>query len=342
MSPWHTLLNNYQMTLAEDGSEVICKGEQSTHSTRIVPLVHHEVISVVGEDAEKFLQGQLTCDLQDVSQMGSRLGAHCAIKGSMIALYRLMKTDGGFLLRLHRGTAAGALQSLQKYIVFSKAEAKNVSQEMVGLGLIGPGATALVEKLTETAPSETDRLVRSGDVHIIRVPQERYELWMPVEKAPEVIAQLERIAPMGSTREWLLSEIEAGIPDLRPATQETFIPQMANLQAFKGVSFTKGCYTGQEIVTRLQHRGKLNKCMYHLVGECETLPQAGDYLDSTDKERVGQVLYAASADNGQIHMLAIMNKSAEESSLKLAEQNTPLSHAELPYTLDPELFEKKR
>lgn len=343
MSQWQTLLHTYQVTLSEQGDEVITVADHDSQ-TCIVPLVHDKAISVLGPEAEKFLQGQLSCDMSDVSDLGSRLGAHCNIKGGMLALYRVISTEGGFWLRTHQDMLEGGLKNLKKYIMFSKAEAEDQSENIIGFGLIGPGAGTLVEKLFDKLPSETDKAIHAGNMIAIKVPGDRYELWLPADEAEAVLAQLTRLAPLGTTQEWILAEIQAGIPDLRSATLETFIPQMTNLQALKGVSFTKGCYTGQEIVTRLQHRGKLTKPMYLAQVKTAKLPNAGDQLHSINKNNVGQVVLASWSDEGEATLLAVINKTqADEHAIHLTDTLGPeLQLLSLPYELDPELFESKR
>lgn len=341
MSQWQTLLQGYAITLSEDQNCIISASE-SSESTRIIPLLHQRVISVIGTDAEKFLQGQLTCNVKEANELGSRLGAHCNVKGSMLALYRLIAIEGGFWLRLHHETAVSGLNNLKKYIIFSKATANDESDSVLGLGLMGAGASTLVEKLFDRVPTEIDKSVRAGNKVAIKVPGDRFEVWMPANEISDALEVLLKFAPFGTTNDWICEEIKAAIPDLRASTQEHFIPQMSNLQALKGVSFNKGCYTGQEIVTRLQHRGKLNKPMYLASVEANQQINAGDIIDSAEKEGIGEVLLAAQ-DSDRTLLLAVITKAqADEHALMLANNKSPITLLELPYELDPELFVSKR
>lgn len=340
-------MNNWLQALEQAGATLEGEHRLSTSAsidqTLVTPLLHQQVISVLGADAHKFLQGQLSCDISEIDQRGSGLGAHCNIKGAMLALYRLMVVEGGYWLRTSQELREAAQANLNKYIIFSKADTADLSEEIVGLGLSGPGAVALVERVLDRAPSEVNGTIRSGQRLAVKVPGKRYELWLPVSEALELLPNLLDSATLGGTAQWELQEIRAGIPDLRAASTETHIPQMTNLQALNGVSFTKGCYTGQEIVTRLQHRGKLNKCMFHARVESSTLPAVGDYLHSAQREKIGQVLLAAAAEDSTVELLAVITKAqADEHQLMLESQNGPvLELLELPYTLDPELFERK-
>lgn len=341
-------MNNWLQALENAGATLHGEHRLSTsasqNKTLITPLIHQQVISVIGPDAQKFLQGQLTCDIAELDQRGSGLGAHCTIKGAMLSLYRLMAVEGGYWLRLSAELREQAQANLNKYIIFSKAETTDLSEQIVGLGLSGPGAATLVERLMDRAPSEVNGTLRSGQRLAVKVPGKRYELWLPVSEAIELLPSLLDSAAMGSTEQWELQEIQAGIPDLRAASADHYIPQMTNLQALDGVSFSKGCYTGQEIVTRLQHRGKLNKCMFRAQVSSDKLPAIGSYLHSAQREKVGQVLLAAPLGDSQYELLAVISKEqADSHALMLDSQNGPaVELLSLPYELDPEMFERKR
>jgi len=339
------LLEEQGITLNTAQNEVLSR---SSKATQVVPLIHQRVLSIHGPDTEKFLQGQLTCDVSEVFNRGSGLGAHCNIKGHMLSLFRLMKTQqNGIWMRMHHSIFDSAAANLKKYMIFSKAEAEEVSANISGLGLLGPGAQALVEKLFDRSPSEDNGALLLSNGIVVRVPGDRFEIWMDSEALCELIKQLPDAVGIGATDDWLLSEIDAAIPDLRAETQEAFIPQMTNFQALSGVSFKKGCYTGQEIVTRLQHRGQLKKPMYIAEVESDTCPQAGQTISSPDKDNAGQVVFAApcekSGERGEnrYRLLAVIVKNLAESAPLSLAGGAQLTLQPLPYTLDPKLFEPK-
>jgi folate-binding protein YgfZ len=276
-----------------------------------------------------------------VNENGSRLGAHCTPKGSMIALYRLIKLKEGYLLHCPTNLFDAGFSVLKKYIIFSKAEAKDQREAFAGLGLIGPGAESLMHKLFESIPTEVDRTVTQDGLIGVRLPGGRFEVWMNVEQSADVIKRLLDLAPFGSTNDWELSEIMSAIPDINIDSSEQYIPQMTNLQALKGISFKKGCYTGQEIVARLQHRGKLNKPMYLIEIDSDQIPSIGTSLHTDNREHAGHILRAAKEEN-RIKALAVITKTeADEHTLRL-EDGANVRILDLPYELDPELFVAKR
>ncbi|MCP4596707.1 folate-binding protein [Neptuniibacter sp.] len=312
-------------------------------TTQVIPLIHQRVLSVKGPDTEKFLQGQLTCDVRDVFSRGSSLGAHCNIKGHMLSLFRMIKVDQEQVwLRMSHDIFDSACNNLKKYIVFSKAEAEEVSDTIAGIGVTGPGAQALIENLFDQSPTEDNGILTLSNGVVIRVPGNRYEIWMEQEALAALIDKLPDEVGLGSTDNWLLSEIDTATPDLRKETQEAFIPQMTNFQALDGVSFSKGCYTGQEIVTRLQHRGQLKKPMYLAEVESNTRPLPGQGIDTEEKPNAGQVVLAAPCGENRFRLLAVINKTlAESHELRLSGENKAIELLELPYPLDPDLFTRK-
>ncbi|MFW1678484.1 YgfZ/GcvT domain-containing protein [Pontibacter sp. JAM-7] len=316
-----------------------CVSTNSQKTTLAIPLEQYRVLSIKGPDCWKFLQGQLTCDMDEVKNRGSSLGAHCNIKGHMLSLFRIMRiADDEVWLRMDASIFDTAVTNLKKYIVFSKAEACEITDQVTGLGLLGPGATAVIDKLFERVPSEDNGIISLNQGAVVRVPGDRFELWVTQDKLPDHLSNVPDRVGIGAIDAWQLSEINAGIPDLRPETQEAFIPQMTNLQALAGVSFRKGCYTGQEIVTRLQHRGQLKKSMYLVSTSSPQPPQPLQKVLTAEQQSCGQVVLAASDNDGQYRLLAVITKKAADQGELFLEDGSQLQLESLPYTLDPALF----
>ncbi len=344
MSTWHSILESQQINIDEQGYSHSSAPVNPTLS--ITPLTHLGIFNVIGTEAEKFLQGQISCDMRDISNGFSRLASHNNVKGSMISLSRVMPAEGGFWLRTNRQILNNAQTVLNKYMMFSKADSKDISDTVVGLGIQGSNATSALSALSSELPSETDQFVSLEGGVLIKVPGERYELWLNIEQAEKALNLLVTDRVLTGSESWLLSEIQQGIPSLTPDTLETFIPQMTNLQAFEGVSFRKGCYTGQEIITRLQHRGKLKRPMFRLQVQTDTAPVAGTSLATASRASVGNIVCSAPSGDGGYELLAVMLKDVfddGEQSIHLETVEGPqLERLNLPYTLDPELFESKR
>jgi folate-binding protein YgfZ len=301
------------------------------------PLSHEGVLAVRGVDASKFLQGQLTCNLDYLSEAKATLGARCTQKGRMQSSFRILLEGDGVLLAMASELIEAQLLDLKKYAVFSKSKLTDESASWVRFGL-SHGDAALASLGLELA-QDTDSVVRANDLIAIRVSPARAELWVRAEQADDIRNRLAAQLPEGSLNDWLLGQIRAGIGQVFGQTREEFIPQMINLQAVGGVSFKKGCYTGQEIVARMQYLGKLKRRLYRLTLEDNDVPEPGIELFSpVHASSAGNVVLAARTGSG-VELLAVLQADAvENGNIRLGNpEGQALRLSELPYTLDAKL-----
>jgi len=297
-------------------------------------LSHEGVLAVRGVDAGKFLQGQLTCNLNYLSDTQSSLGARCTQKGRMQSSFRILLQGDGVLLAMATELLEPQLADLKKYAVFSKSKLTDESAAWVRFGL-GDDEAAL-NSLGIELPEATDSVVHHDSLIAIRVSPRRAELWVPADQADAIKAKLSALLPEAELNQWLLGQVRAGIGQVMPATRELFIPQMLNLQAVGGVSFKKGCYTGQEIVARMQYLGKLKRRLYRLQLDASELPQPGTPLFSPSHgSSIGEVVIAARAEHA-IELLAVLQAEAAEGGvIHLGALEGPgLQLLDLPYSLD--------
>jgi len=298
------------------------------------PLSHEGVLAVRGADAAKFLQGQLTCNLNYLSDTQASLGARCTQKGRMQSSFRILLQGDGVVLAMATELLEPQLADLKKYAVFSKSKLTDESAAWVRFGLMHaePALTSLGLEL----PAETDSVVRNDTLIAIRVSPDRAELWVPAEQGDAVRNQLAATLEQTDLNEWLLGQIRAGIGQVMPQTRELFIPQMLNLQAVGGVSFKKGCYTGQEIVARMQYLGKLKRRLYRLSLDAPEMPEPGTPLFSpSHTSAIGEVVIAAKTDQ-TVELLAVLQAEAADSGdVHVGTPEGPRLHLlDLPYTLD--------
>jgi folate-binding protein YgfZ len=301
------------------------------------PLSHEGVLAVRGADAGKFLQGQLTCNIDYLSEAKATLGARCTQKGRMQSSFRILLDADGVLLAMASELIDAQLLDLKKYAVFSKSKLTDESASWVRFGL--QDADGVLVSLGLDLAQATDSVARANNLIAIRVSPARAELWVRAEQADDVRTRLAGHLPEASLNDWLLGQIRAGIGQVFGQTREEFIPQMINLQAVGGVSFKKGCYTGQEIVARMQYLGKLKRRLYRLTMAAGELPEPGTALFSpVHSSAVGNVVIAARSDVA-IELLAVLQAdAAEDGNLHLgAADGEPLHVSDLPYTLDSKL-----
>ncbi|MCX2542040.1 folate-binding protein YgfZ [Pseudomonas sp. COW5] len=297
-------------------------------------LSHEGVLAVRGADAGKFLQGQLTCNINYLSDDRASLGARCTQKGRMQSSFRIVLEGDGVLLAMAGELLEPQLADLKKYAVFSKSKLTDESASWMRFGL--EHGDAALSSLGLELPADTDSVVRHEGLIAIRVSPNRAELWAPADQADAIKGKLSAQLTEAELNQWLLGQIRAGIGQVMPSTRELFIPQMLNLQAVGGVSFKKGCYTGQEIVARMQYLGKLKRRLYRVQLDASELPEPGTQLFAPSHgSSIGEVVLAARAEKN-IELLAVLQaEAADAGDLHLGTAEGPALHLlDLPYELD--------
>lgn len=305
-------------------------------------LSYRGLIAVQGPDADQFLQGQLTCDVRQATHTHSLLGAFCTPKGRALACFRLFRRDDVLYLELPHTLVEPVLTRLCKYLLRAKAALKDASGSLVRFGMAGPNAETLLTGLFGAIPEIVNGAVHTtGDwpgITIIRAPGTlpRFELHGSLLEMQAIWKTLERKAIFTGAEPWRLLDILAGIPTIYPETAETFVPQMLNLQWLDGISFQKGCYTGQEVVARTHYLGKLKRRMYLARVDSPAPPRPGDPLFSPQADAsqgAGRLVDAARHPEGGYTVLAAaLIDCAEQGVLQLGDANGPMLKLEpLPY-----------
>lgn len=302
-------------------------------NTFYTALQQQGVLLIEGPDSDTFLQGQTTCDLNQLNRELSITGAYCNPQGRMVTEFRLLACgEDARLLRMHRGLCENSAAVFGKYIVFSKAEIFDASENWRLFALWGDGATGLLA----AGSGKKDRVVEAHGAFWVQVDDAglRFEAFIPTGDAAELEAWLAQSSQPGFEAQWRLADINAGLGHLQPETLEMFIPQMLNYQLTGQVSFSKGCYTGQEVVARMHYRGKLKRPMYLASVESQEAPFAGEPLFRPGSEQsVGNVVNAA-ADDSAYRLLAVVATDAIDHGIHLGSTNGPrLEFHELPYSL---------
>jgi folate-binding protein YgfZ len=307
-------------------------------TTYLIPL-EQGLIEIKGPDSAKFLQGQVSCDVRELADKTTRLGAQCNIKGRMLLCFRAIQPENErIILRVHTGLVANGLASLGKYIVFSKAKLADITQDYRCLGIAGAQATALIKNVFALEFAQNDEWQAAGKNLIIRIAEDRYECWLAIGQADNqanaILDQLRAQTTPAEQNLWNLLNIQAGIGDITPETYESFTPQAINFQLVNGINFRKGCYTGQEIVARLHYRGTLKRHMYRFEFALtdQALPIPGSELKNAEGKTVGEVILAAYRDN---QMGELLGSVVDDERVAIYLTNNPqkLSLLGLPYAI---------
>ncbi len=298
-----------------------------------VPLEDQVVVRVSGAGTDKFLHGQFSQNLDDVTADFSPRAAACNPKGRAYALVRMVRDGDDLLFNLPQALAEATVTHLNKYLMLFRGTTMAVDPDARVLGLLGeelaerliPGASAALAGPGATASIGRHRLVRTQDT-AEGLP--RYELWQlgPLEAESEAILAS---APALTLTEWQASEIAAGVPVLTAETQDSFVPQMLNWQHLQGIHFKKGCYTGQEVIARMHFLGQLKKSLYRLgIEGAGAAPRPGEPVHSGDRN-VGEVVNAVQYPDGAVECLAVLRHDSADAGLTVGP--APARVLPLPY-----------
>lgn len=295
-----------------DGDNCILPNEPSAldgfgQQNIMVPLSHCGLLEVRGLEAEKFLQGQITCSAVDVAPTLSSPGAYCTVKGRVVTSFQLLRPQSDlFWLRMRGDLLEIAARTFSKYIVFSKAKLA-IDESVIGIGLHGATIDSALRELIGTLPTQQNGAVgyAGGVLWQGDSAGKQFEYWGPADAAAKLWAHCAPHAVAAGSRYWRRLHIHAGNAEVCAATSEMFLPHMLNYHETGAINFKKGCYTGQEIVARTHYRGQVKR---HLLrAELNGPPPvAGSDISNNSGKLVGNVVDSVAINADSTELLAVV------------------------------------
>jgi len=270
------------------------------------PLLEWAAISIAGADAATFLQGQFTNDVADLAVGAVQWSGYCSPKGRLLANFPLARTsDSDYVLVMPADIAAGFVRRLRMFVLRAKVVVTPLAESHLCFGL---HATAAADTFV---PPGT--VVRDGDgVLSIGMPDGRTLVVCDAAAATGYWQQATRTATRAGSPVWDWLAIRNGIPVVTAATQDRFVPQMLNWELLGGVNFRKGCYTGQEIVARMQYLGRLKERLYRGRTTAPIAPGAPLYGERFGDQACGTIVNAAPSPEGSHEVLAVIQTASAE------------------------------
>jgi folate-binding protein YgfZ len=262
------------------------------------------VLRARGPDARKFLQGQLSNDMSRLSAERALLAGYHNVQGRAIALLRLIElAPDDFLAVLPRELVGALATRLGKFILRAKVKLSDESDAWQVHGVL---AGSQAESAAEAHAAPPGAVGEVADAHIVRIGESPPRLLVVrALGAPPLAGH----TPL-SLGDWQLAAIAAGDPQVYAATSEEFVAQMLNLDLIEGISFEKGCYTGQEVIARAHFRGRVKRRMQRFITEGAAALGPGDTARLADG-RALTVVEAAQHGDGRCEFLAVTALTAE-------------------------------
>ena len=310
----------------------------------VMVLDHLTCYQVDGEDAAAFMQGQFSNDINNVTASTGQLTSYSTPKGRMLAIFYICMRDDSYHLVISKDIAEAVIKRLQMYVMRSKVTIKQSSNSLL-FGICNDNDATVLNLLKLTAP-EKDYQVSLNDSLLcmgITSVNTRY-LVIGNELLSEQVNQLDpNVIDVFTNSYWQWQDIMAGVPNITSATQEAFVPQMANMELIDGVSFSKGCYPGQEIVARLHYLGNASRRMFRVETEHEC--NIGDDVYSEGSEQsVGKFLSAIKQSENSYTGLAVLRVEAVNKGQLMTGSSTGkrLKIKSLPYEVPTDIKQKEK
>ena len=295
------------------------------------------LIRASGADALAFLHAQLTSDIAGLEAFRTQYSGYCSPKGRLLATFLVWNVDDGVLLQLPRSLAADIRARLARYVLRSKVTLADATDAYACFGIFGANAPAALARLPVRAPEHVNEVLASEGILATRLRGDRFTILVPADRAPAVREILATCAQEEPQAAWTRLDIEQGIAVITAETQDQYVPQMVNLDLIGAVSYSKGCYPGQEIVARSHYLGRLKQRMYRVRSSSPLA--TGDSLFSAAfgaDQASGSVLNAApeSAAAGYDALAVVQTAAVETADLHWKSLDGPLLELKaLPYPI---------
>ncbi len=306
--------------------------------TYLIELTDFSAISLKGEEQSKYLQGQVTCDVNNSTDENLLIGAHCDAKGKVFSVFRLVNRLSAHLLLQPKASIANSLQELKKFGVFAKVTIREV-ENLNFIALVGEQANTSLQQKFSQVPDSLSPVIQVGTSTLVYLAGEvpRYII---IDESETITSLITNFAlPTYPQAVWNLLEILHGFPILPSDNNASYVPQMLNLQAINGISFTKGCYLGQETVARMQYLGKNKRALFTLQAQLDKPLEVDDIIEKQlgdNWRKAGDILSAYQANDGSCIIQAVLTNDGEQPNMRIASSNANITNLPLPYSLEAE------
>jgi len=296
----------------------------------IVKLIAYSLVKISGDERVTFLQGQLTQDLDCVTTQKSALAGWASAKGRLLMVAQLMAWQDSIYFSVPTEISTALVQRLRMFVLRAKVDIQ--LSDFSIYGLMGLTAGEPVNFGEINLHPDLSTVAADDRVCLGRVIGDSSRAWLIGEtQRIETIVNTENIEHADAQR-WELQNIQNGLPIIQAAISEAFVPQMLNLDLLGGISFTKGCYLGQEIVARAQNLGRIKRRMYHFASDTALSVSSGMHIFGP-KNVSGKIVATAANGSGTDLLAVIPINDAGEQWFADEQRSLPVEYQSLPYLI---------
>ena len=285
----------------------------------MIELRNYEFVTVTGSDALAFLQGQVTCDIEKLNRNKALAGAICSLKGRVIADFLLVLDGEDCVLRTQKGMAEIIKDTLSKYAIFSQVELSIETRFSKVLGAMAREDEEFLTRIIGQLPKDSLDCHINAEAIIISLDNadRRFEIWMRDEMQLQDWAENQ---DPNTLEDWNRKDILQGLIHINPQLSEEYTPQVLNYDLSGVIDFSKGCYTGQEIIARMHYRGSAKKRLSLLTGKNLIKEHSEVVQRYREKETLSKVLAYSNSSNETENsaLLSILDITNEQSTFSLS------------------------
>ncbi|XBC39108.1 MAG: tRNA-modifying protein YgfZ [Buchnera aphidicola (Nurudea shiraii)] len=278
----------------------------------LITLKKWTLTNIIGSNSKEYLQNQITIDVNKLDS-NHAICAHCNINGKVWSNLRIFKfCENNYMYLQRKSTSNLQIQELKKYSIFSKIKIFN-NINMLCLGIIGKEAQTELSKYFQNFPKKNSSVYRQDNIILLKFdfPCERFLLIS--EKNNIILKKILQLTKKTNNDLWLTLDIASNIPIIEKETSGKFLPQSLNLEKLKGLDFKKGCYYGQEMISKAHYKNLNKYNLSWITTKSDTIIKVGEIIESKTKDKqwknIGYVLATSQINTKTKWIQAVIKKN---------------------------------
>ncbi|MFT8229722.1 MAG: tRNA-modifying protein YgfZ [Enterobacterales bacterium] len=297
-------------------------------SPTLISMEDWILIKISGIDAKKYLQNQFTCDLFNLNKKKISFAAHCNQYGKTISTMIVFIYENCIYYITRRNIIHKQLTEFKKYSIFYKI---NICEDKnsILVGLAGNNIQNILKKIFINIPTEQNSILKnSSDLTLIyiKLPKPRFLLIIKKKNFDNIFNIIHNYVLLNNSMQWLSLDIESIYPLIDIKNSLKFIPQSLNMEYIDGINFHKGCYIGQEIISKIKYKNSNKFFLYWISYKSNILPKIGSNIEIKLKnnwKNTGTILAACKMINNFIWIQIVLNKKLliDNQNIRILEQN---------------------
>ncbi|MBT4804114.1 MAG: folate-binding protein YgfZ [Legionellales bacterium] len=288
----------------------------------ISPLTSFGCLKISGKEVRNFIQGQLTCNIDEISENRLSLAAYCNDKGRISASGYIIMLEGEYFFLTPKNLLAHTEQKFKQYAIFSNIIVKQTNEILAVACINTPNNIDL-----PTIDSQVNNIEPGVKAACINSDNNLFlffgKMANMIEFQDKINSQKD-VDLMLDMHHWEQANINSGIVHIHPETLEKLTPHMINYHKTSAVSFEKGCYLGQEIIARTEHRGRSKRKLYKCEINNNNSVAIGENITTKSGEQAGMIVALGSVEKDKSHALLVLADHTISSSLFV--QNTSIEN----------------